>query len=327
MTLARREFIAVGAAALAAGCSRAVRGGAVPAGEERTGPTPARATEPDRLPIAFSTLGCPAWSWREVLDFAAAHQYAAVELRGLAGEMDLTRRPEFAPGRIADTRRDLAGHALRVACVGSSATMHLAEGPAREAQLDEGRRYIDLAHALGAPNVRVFGNNWVPGEPREATLARVAAGLRALGAHARDSGVTVLLESHGDFTDSATLLEVMRRTDAPGVAILWDAHHTFVSGHEDPADTARQIMPYVRHVHLKDSVPVAGSATDRHYVLTGTGTVPVRQQFAALAAHRYRGVYGFEWEKRWHPEIEAPEVAFAQYVGAAREYLHAAGVR
>jgi len=36
-----------------------------------------------RLPIAFSTLGCPAWSFAKILDFADTHGFAAVELRGL----------------------------------------------------------------------------------------------------------------------------------------------------------------------------------------------------------------------------------------------------
>src|SRR6185369_11290303 len=36
-----------------------------------------------RLPIAFSTLGCPNWEWKKILDQAALHGYAAMELRGV----------------------------------------------------------------------------------------------------------------------------------------------------------------------------------------------------------------------------------------------------
>jgi sugar phosphate isomerase/epimerase len=107
------------------------------------------------------------------------------------------------------------------------------------------------------------------------------------------------------------------------VGLLWDAHHTFVSGKEQPEDTVRQVGRYIRHTHLKDSVPAGG---DRRYVLTGTGEVPVERQIAALAKTGYPGYYSFEWEKRWHPEIEAPEVAFAQFATVARGYLARAGV-
>jgi sugar phosphate isomerase/epimerase len=301
----RREFVQTTAALLAADWTRLPR----PAG---------------RLPLGFSTLGCPQWTWQQVLDFAAAHGFAAVELRGLQATMDLTRVPELAPPRLADARQQLAERGLVVSGLGSSANMHEMDAAKRAGQLDEARRFIDLAQALGAPYVRVFGNKYVEGVPREAMLAHIARGLRELGDYAREKRVTVLIESHGDFTDSPSLLEILERADSPAVALLWDAHHTFVSGKEAPEDTVRQLGRYIRHTHLKDSV-AAGS--DRRYVLTGTGEVPVRRQVEALAQSGYRGYYSFEWEKRWHPEIEEPEVAIAQFATVAGEYLRAAGVR
>jgi len=234
--------------------------------------------------------------------------------------MDVTQAPEFAPAAMAETRRDLGRRSLRVACVSSSANMHEMDASTRRAQLDEARRYVELARALGAPYVRVFGNEFVEGVPRDAMIAHVAAGLREVGEYARPRGVTVLLESHGDFTDSATLLDVLQRAGSPGVALLWDAHHTFVSATEQPADTERRLRSYIRHTHLKDSMPPAQGEKDRRYVLTGTGEVPVRRQVETLARSGYRGYYTFEWEKRWHPEIEAPEVAIAHFAKVVRGY-------
>ena len=56
-------------------------------------------------------------------------------------------------------------------------------------------------------------------------------------------------------------------------------------------------------------------------VLTGTGTVPVRDIVRVLKAGGYTGYYGFEWEKGWHPDIEEPEVAFPHFAERMREYL------
>ena len=277
-----------------------------------------------RLPLGFSTLGCPQWTWPQILDFAAAHAFAAVELRGIETNMDLTKVPELAPERLGDATRQLATHGLAVSCLGASAHMHEMDPVAHAAQLDEGRRFIDLAHALGAPYVRVFGNEYVKGVPRADMLAHIAGGLQTLGDYARGKNVTVVIESHGDFTDSPALLEILQKADSPAVALLWDAHHTFVSGKEEPEETVRQLGRYIRHTHLKDSVP-AGS--DRRYVLTGTGQVPVQRQIEALVKVGYRGYFSFEWEKRWHPEIEEPAVAFAQFADVAAGYLRAAGVR
>lgn len=296
----RREFLETSAAILAASA------------------WPGAAGWGARLPIGFSTLGCPKWDWPQILDFAAAHGYASIELRGIQDTMDLPQCPEFAPDRLAATKTQLAQRELVVSDLGSSANMHEMDATKRAAQLDEGRRFIDLAHALGAPYVRVFGNQYVLGVARDEMLAHIARGLRELGDYAQGKGVTVLIESHGDFTDSPSLQSLLERAASPNVALLWDAHHTFVSGKEEPEETVRRLGSYIRHTHLKDSVP---AGNDRRYVLTGTGDVPVRRQVEALQKIGYRGFYSFEWEKRWHPEIEEPEVAFAQYATVISGYL------
>src|SRR6267378_1100235 len=303
----RRQFLETAAAVLAAPCARLPTAG-------------------DLLPLGFSTLGCPTWTWTEILDFARPHGFAAVELRGLQKTMDLSQAPEFSRegGRLDAATEQVRERGLRISDLGASAQMHEQDPTKRAAQLDEARRFIDLAVALHAPYVRVFGNNYVKGVPRDVMLAHIARGLRELGDYARPKGVTVLIESHGDFTDSPTLLQILQLADSPAVALLWDAHHTFVSGKEAPEDTVRQLGRYIRHTHLKDSVP---AGADRRYVLTGTGEVPVRRQIEALAKIGYRGFFSFEWEKRWHPAIDEPEVAIAQYARVAREYLRDANVQ
>jgi sugar phosphate isomerase/epimerase len=311
VVISRRDFLGASAALVAGAC----------AGRMPVGSTAGRVTT-SRLPLGFSTLGCPEWSWLQVLDFAAAHDYAAIELRGLQEAMDLTTRVEFGAARLAEAKTQLAARGLRVICLSSSANMHEMDTAKATPQLDEVRRFVDLAQALGAPYVRVFGNNYVEGVPRDTTLDHIAARLRQLGAYAEPKRVTILIESHGDFTDSSSLLAIVTRAASPAVAVLWDAHHTFVSGKETPDHTVRALGRWIRHTHLKDSMPVGNA---RRYVLTGEGEVPVRRQVELLAQSGYAGYYSFEWEKRWHPEIEEPEVALAHFAKVAGEYLRSVG--
>jgi sugar phosphate isomerase/epimerase len=260
------------------------------------------------LRVGFSTLGCPAWEWTKILDFAQSHQFDGIELRGLMGSMDLPTRPEFQPDRIAQSKREIAARNLKISCVSSSAEMHHADPEERKRQIADAKKFIDLAAALGVPYVRVFGNK-IEG-PKDQVVARVASSLHELGDYGEQHNVTVIIESHGDFTDSPTLSDVLNRADSPHVGLLWDAHHTFVDGKEDPAFTVQKLGKYIRHTHLKDSVP---SANGRRYVLTGRGEVPVRKQVEVLAASGYQGYYSFEWEKAWHPELEDPEIAIADF--------------
>jgi sugar phosphate isomerase/epimerase len=270
-----------------------------------------------KLPLAFSTLGCPKWPWPRILEQASQMGYSGIELRGIEAEMDLTKRPEFTGTRLAQSLKDLDALDLKITDLGASARMHESDKAVRAAQMDEGRRFIDLAHQLRAPYVRVFGDAIPPGEAKPAVIARVTEGLRTLGAHARGSGVGVLIEAHGDFTDSPTLLEILKGAAMDNVALLWDAHHTFVAGKEAPANTFDAMKGFIRHTHLKDSKP---DGKEVRYVLTGAGTVPVQETVSVLVRGGYKGFYCFEWEKRWHPEIEEPEVAFPHFVATLRKY-------
>lgn len=286
-------------------------------------PAIVRARRPARYPLAFSTLGCPSWPWRTILDQADRLGYAAIELRGVAGEMDLTKVPELSGSQLSATRKALDALGIVVSDLGASATMH-ETGEARAKALDEGRRFIDLAHAMGVKYVRVFGDKILPGESRDAGLARVVEGFQQLCSHAAQSGVTVLMESHGDFTHSNDIEWIRAHVGSDAFALLWDAHHTFVDGREQPADTWAALGRWVRHTHLKDSKP---ADSGRRYVLTGTGEVPVKTQVEVLARGGYKGYYSFEWEKKWHPEIEEPEVAFPHYARVMTGYLKDAGVK
>ncbi len=100
MSISRRKFVVVSAAASAATL-------AIP----RFSPS----AEQQRLPLAFSTLGCPAWELLKILDFAEANQFAAIELRGLMGSLDLPSRPEFAPDRIAQSKEEIAARGIKIA--------------------------------------------------------------------------------------------------------------------------------------------------------------------------------------------------------------------
>ena len=235
--------------------------------------------------------------------------------------MDLPKSPQFVGTAAATSLKDLRALGLRVACVSSSANLHHKDPAERAKQMDEAKRFVELATRLEAPYVRVFGNNWVEGETHDATLARVADGMRELVAATKGAGVEIIIESHGDFTDSTTLKTLLEA--APGTGLLWDTHHTVVAGKEKPADTYATLGKWVRHTHVKDSVPGpdASKPEDRAYVLTGTGQVPVKEIVRTLVSGGYGGYICFEWEKKWHPEIAEPEVAIPQFAKTVKGWL------
>jgi sugar phosphate isomerase/epimerase len=281
----------------------------------------AQQAPPKPLPIAFSTLGCPAWDFPKILDFASQTGFAAVELRGLMGNMDLPSNPVFAPDRIKETVGLIKSHNLRIACVSSSTEVGEPDAEKRTKGIADARRFVDLASTLNAPYVRVFGkssDSAKPVNPDAELKKRVSAGLHELGEYGATKNVTVLIESHDDFTSGAVLKEVLSGADSKHVGLLWDAFHTFATSNEPPEVTLKAVRPWIHHTHLKDAV---GEGPDRKYVLTGRGNIPVRKQVELLRASGYEGFYCFEWEKVWHPELEDPEIAIADYARVVRGYF------
>jgi sugar phosphate isomerase/epimerase len=280
-----------------------------------------------RLPIAVSTLGCPKWDWNTIVKNTSQYGYAALELRGIQDQMDLPKCAEFSGSRLKGTLADLAAANLAISDLGASAQMHEPDPAKRAKHMDEARRFIDLAHELKSPYVRVFPNQFVKGEEKKATFARISDGLRELAQHAAPAGVSIIVESHGEFVHADDIVPIMEGPKAKNVGFLWDAHHTCVEG-EKSADTWARLGKYTRHTHLKDSMPVPGkSKEDRRYVLVGAGEIPVKETVGVLVKNGYKGYYCFEWEKRWHPEIEEPEVAFPHYAKVMRQYLADAGFK
>lgn len=274
---------------------------------------------PKKPQLAFSTLGCPKWSLDTILKTAVTVGYQAVEFRGLEGELDLTKSPAFSTASQAtETRTRFADQGIRICNLGSSAQLHHADTTKRAKNLDEARRFIDLAQQLNCPYVRVFPDQLPPDQSREKTLQLISEGLLTLGDYAKKSSVTVLLESHGELTRSDLLVQIMEAAKHPRVGLIWDIFNMWADAHEAPAEVYRKLKPYIRHVHVKDAKIADGK---HQYVLTGQGEAPLREAIASLKAGKYEGYYSFEWEKLWHPDIAEPEQAIPQYPKAMKAYL------
>jgi sugar phosphate isomerase/epimerase len=280
---------------------------------------PLWANAPAKPPLAFSTLGCPKWDIDTILKTAVSAGYQAVEFRGLLGELDLPKTATFgSPARIAEVRTRFAGAGIRIINLGASTRLHIADPTQRTQQLNEARRYIDLAHALDCPYIRVFPDQLPPNVPQADTLRLIRDGLLTLADYARPAGVTVLLETHGDLTRSEQVAALMESAQHPQVGLIWDIVNMWIAMTEPPAAVYERLRPYIRHVHVKD-LTISGNA--HSYVLTGTGEAPLREALQALQRGGYAGFYSFEWEKWWHPEIDEPERAIPHYPGALRQLL------
>jgi sugar phosphate isomerase/epimerase len=269
----------------------------------------------DLFPLAFSTLGCPGWSLNHAAAMAARHGYRALEVRLLDGEI-MPVEP------TAEQRAALRGlksrHGVEVLGLGLSTRFAYADASERQANLDLLHRYLELAHDLEVPMVRTFGS---PGQidiAMEDAVDYVAQALNAAAPAAERLGVKILLETHDAFCKGADVAKVMAQVPSPAVGAIWDVHHPFRMG-EDIEATWQLLGPRIEHVHLKDGR--LRSDGSWQLVLMGEGEVPNRQVIELLKREGYQGFLAVEWEKKWHPEIEEPEVAMPQHAEVLRRWF------
>ena len=207
------------------------------------------------MKLAFSTLGCPEWSWDDIVSSASDLGYGGVEIRGVGHELYAPAIPEFSAGRIGGTKERLKSLGLSIPCLASSCVLGAKAG--YDAALAQARAYIATASALGAEFVRVLCEPTASPESK-VDAALVAKALAELGKCAQDQGVTVLLETNGWYADSGRLESLFAQIEAPGLGILWDIHHPYRFFGELPKLTAGRIGRWVKYVHVKDSILEGG---------------------------------------------------------------------
>jgi sugar phosphate isomerase/epimerase len=277
-------------------------------------------SDQEKLPLlSFSTLGCPDWPFEKIINFAAENNFDAIEMRGILRQLDLTKCSEFnSKENIRSTLKKVQGKQLKFSDLGSSVELHHPESAIRQKNLDDAKRYIDLAQQLNCPYIRVFPNELPKNQERDATIDLIIDGLLKLGAYAQGSHVTVLMESHGELTRANDLEKIMRAAEHTHVGMIWDIVNMWSVTKEPPAEVYAKLKKYICHIHLKDLKMIDGKA---RYVLLGQGETPILEAVDILRADGFLGYYSFEWEKLWHPEIDAPEIAIADYSKVMRAHF------
>jgi len=261
----------------------------------------------ETMKFSFSTLGCPDWPLEKVVSEAKRLGYDGVEIRGVKRVFDLSKAPEFARGEIERTRKLFESAGVSVVSIDSSSSFCSPDAANQEAAFDEAVRHIDIAAAMGARIMRVFGGNIPEGEPREKWAKILADSLRRVGKAAAGKDVSVAIESHDSWARCDELVPVVKAVGSKNVRILWDMGNSFAKG-ESFAEGAPLVRDYVVHVHIKDHT------ADGKEAMLGKGVVPLADALKTLKSIGFDGYVSLEWEKAWHPEIEDPEVALPQAI-------------
>ena len=271
------------------------------------------------MKIAFSTLGCPDFSWSDIYSVAKDFGFDGIEIRGIGKDISAVKARPFTDGQIDRTIATLERLGLEIPCLTSGCCLKFADKlEETKAELSE---YIKLAVKLGTPYIRVLAD--LEPDPRgEIDDEYMARAIKEVAAEAKDTGVTLLIETNGVYSDTKRLRALLDKVNCREVAALWDIHHPYRFAHETPETTIENLGSYIKYVHVKDSIMEKGQDGKKtiKYRMMGFGDMPIPGMLHALREIGYEGYISLEWVKRWAPEIDDCGIVFPQFANYMREH-------
>ena len=262
------------------------------------------------MKLSFSTNG---WDERPFSDFVAAAKalgYTGLELHDVL-HTDWTEEGGPFHSRMAGrTAHMLFREGVRLTCLDAVCDLSAPDdnGQNREELAD----CIRLAHDFSVPYVRVRAL-----DGSEQGVACAAACVGSVLPLAVEKDVTLLVETADAFVDTGKLRDFLMGFSDDHLAALWDLHHPYFYNGEDPETTIRNLGAYVRHVHVKDSLP---RGNERAYCLVGEGELPLADMIVALSSVNYDGFISLEWNPGWMPELDDMEIILTHFETYMRRF-------
>ena len=269
-------------------------------------------------PITFSTLACPHWQIETVIANATAYGYAGIEWRG--GPQGHVQ-PDMSGTSKAFLRQRCSEAGILSLAVTAYTSFVSNSAEERKSNVDELRRYADLAAELGASYVRAFLGELPEGTNLDSAIfERISDCLNIASAHAASAGIKIAIEPHDDFVHSSTVVPVLKNPQPSPLGVIWDIGNAFSVG-EAPADGFDLLKAHLAYVQVKDG---RGQGANWRLCRLGEGDVPLSRAFELLLAGGYQGAFSVEWEYAWHPELDPPEKALPAALKTVRAILAAA---
>lgn len=240
------------------------------------------------LKYAFTTSSCPGYSLEQLIAAAQQYEYDGIEAR-IEWDHAHGIEPDATGEQRIDIQRTLEKTDVALCCIGTGC--RYVDPQAHQQQIEHTHRCIDLAGDLSCPLIRVFGGR-LNGEPREAAAERIVAAMKAVVDHAAERHVTIVIETHDDWSAAADVLSLVREVDHPHFGVLWDIAHPVTKAGESIVDAHDQLMHVMKHVHIHDANMVDGRFD---WQPIGKGQFDIREAIKLLLREAFAGYVSGEW--------------------------------
>lgn len=205
------------------------------------------------MKLSFMTFLYPQMSYEQVIAKGLQYGYEGIEWRAEANHQHGVEL-ETSGAKIETIRKAVADAGLATSCLATSCKFCSPDKGERDRQLERLGQYCELAAAVGAPCVRIFGDP-IPntGRGARAESYRVQAEYLARAAEkAATCGVRLCLETHSVFR-AVDAAEVLFHAGYPkALWINWHLEHCIRHG-EDVDEAYKHVKGRVTHAHFSMS--------------------------------------------------------------------------
>jgi sugar phosphate isomerase/epimerase len=176
-------------------------------------------------------------------------RFEAVELRtghkhGVEPALVLAER-ERVKARFGQSK-------IRLLSFGSTCEFQSPDAAVRRNNVEEAKRWIELAHDTGAWGVKVRPNGLPKDATPETTIGRIAECLKELGDYGAGRGVEIWMEVHGAETQNPPIsAAIMRATRHDSVGLCWNSNPTDVANGSVKA-SFDLLRPWIKNVHINE---------------------------------------------------------------------------
>jgi sugar phosphate isomerase/epimerase len=211
----------------------------------------------------------------------------------------------LTPEYLTRIKRTAIKAGLPITCTPIGNTFTLPPGEARDKQIENMKKWIDVSAELGSPAIRIFAGGVPKGSTEDEARKWAIECINISLEHAAKRGVFLALENHGGIVATAEgMLAILKeiKHDWLGVNLDSGNFHT-----PDPYGDLEKIAPYAVTCQLKCEIqPTGGKKQDSDY-----GRI-----IEIMRKANYRGFITLEYEA-----AEEPTTAIPKHLDAIRKVL------
>ena len=158
----------------------------------------------------------------------------------------------LSPAARAEVRAKCGDAGLLQVSLGSVCEFHSPDPAVVRQNVADCREWVLLAKDIGARGVKVRPNGLPKDVPEEKTLEQIGKSLAECGRFARENGVEIWCEVHGDQTRiPARMRRIMDACGHPAVGVTWNSNDTDVKD-GTLEESFGLLSPFVRCCHITD---------------------------------------------------------------------------